>query len=53
MLVFLTLRLFVIYRVFHPALRHGLGWVDFDFYCYTVCPILLGLTGIWQKHLGS
>ena len=32
---------------------HGLGYVDLDFECSTVCPILLGLTGIWQKQLGS
>ena len=30
-----------------------LGWVDYDFECFTVCPILPGLTGIWQKRLGS
>ena len=27
----------------------NLGWVD----CSTVCPILLGLVGIWQKWLKS
>ena len=31
------------------ALRPGL--VDFDFGHSTVCPVLLGLTGIWQKWL--
>ena len=30
-----------------------LGWVDLDFECSTVCPILPGLKGIWQKWLGS
>ena len=32
---------------------HGLGWVDFDFGCYTVFPILLGQMGIWQNPLGN
>ena len=26
----------------------GLDWVDLDFECSTVCPILPGLMGIWQ-----
>ena len=30
-----------------------LGFVDLNFECSTVCPILLGLMGIWQKRLGS
>ena len=29
----------------------GLGCVDFNFDCSTVCPILLGLMGIWLKQL--
>ena len=35
-----------------PSAR-GLGWVDFNFECSTVCLILPGLMGIWQKRLGS
>ena len=31
----------------------GLGLVDLDFECFTVCPILLRLMRIWQKRLGS
>ena len=31
----------------------GLGWVDMNFECSTVCPILPGLMGIWQKRLGK
>ena len=30
-----------------------LGYVDLDFECCTVCPILPGLMGIWQKQLGK
>ena len=30
---------------------HGLGWVDLDFDRSTVCPILTGQMGIWQKQL--
>ena len=30
-----------------------MGWVDFDFGCYTVFPILLGQMGIWQNPLGN
>ena len=39
------------YRVTH--LLANLGWVDLGFDCSTVCPILLGLVGIWQKRLSS
>ena len=39
------------YRVTH--LLANLGWVDLDFDCSTVCPILLGLVGILQKFLSS
>ena len=39
------------YRVIH--LLCDLGWVEFDISCSTVCPVLLGLMGIWQKWLGS
>ena len=35
-----------------PAAR-GLGWVDLNFECSTVCPILPRLMGIWQKELGK
>ena len=35
-----------------PSAR-GLGWVDLDFEYSTVCPILPGLMGIWQKWQGS
>ena len=35
-----------------PSAR-GLGFVDLDFECSTVRPILLGLMGIWQKGLSS
>ena len=31
----------------------GLGLVDFNFDCSTVCPTLPRLVGIWQKWLGS
>ena len=31
----------------------NLGWVDMDFNCSTVCQILLGLVGIWQKRLSK
>ena len=40
-----------VYRVSH--LLVDLGWVDLDFECSAVCPILPGLMGIWQKWLGS
>ena len=40
-----------IYRVAH--LVADLGWLDLDFECSTVCPILPGLMGIWQKGLGK
>ena len=35
-----------------PSAR-GLGWVDLNFECSTVCPILPMLMGIRQKQLGS
>ena len=31
----------------------GVGEVDLNFECFTVCPILPGLMGIWQKRLCS
>ena len=37
------------YRVSH--LVWDLGLVDCDFECSPVCPVLLGLVGIWQKRL--
>ena len=40
-----------LYRVTH--LLANLGWVDLDFDCSTVCPILLGLVWIWQKWLST
>ena len=33
-----------------PSTR-GMGWVDLNFECSIVCPILPGLMGIWQKQL--
>ena len=39
------------FRVIHLLL--DLSWVDFDFSYSTVCPVLLGLMGIWQKRLCS
>ena len=33
-----------------PCARR-LGWYDVDFECSTVCPILRGLMGIWQRRL--
>ena len=30
-----------------------LSWVDLNFECSTVCPILPGLVGIWQKRLAK
>ena len=44
--------MFLVYRVIH-LLGEDLGWVDFDFSCSTICPILLRLLGIWQNRLGS
>ena len=35
-----------------PSAR-ALGWIDLDFECSTVCPILTWLMGIWQKRLGK
>ena len=35
-----------------PSAR-GLGRADLNFECSTVCPILPGLMGIWQKRLGK
>ena len=43
--------LIYLYRVAH--LVANLGWVDFKFDCSTVCLILPGLMGVWQKRLGS
>ena len=37
------------YRMTH--LLANLGWIDLDFDCSTVCPILLGLMGMCQKRL--
>ena len=42
---------FPLYRVAH--LVADLGWVDLDFECSTVCPIMSGLMGIWQKELSK
>ena len=42
---------FPLYRVAH--LVADLGWVDLDFECSTVCPIMSGLMGIWQKGLSK
>ena len=39
------------YRVSH--LLVDLGWVGIDFSCANICPVLLGLLGIWQKRLCS
>ena len=39
------------YRVAH--LVANLGWVDLNFDYSTVCLILPGLMGVWQKWLGS
>ena len=39
------------YRVAH--LVANLGWVDLNFDYSTVCLILPGLMGVWQKRLGS
>ena len=41
----------IIYRVAH--LVENLGWVDLNFDYSTVCLILPGLMGVWQKRLGS
>ena len=40
-----------IYSVAH--LHANLGWVDLNFHYSTVCLILPGLMGVWQKRLGS
>ena len=40
-----------LYRVAH--LVANLGWVDLNFDYSTVCLILPGLMGVWQKRLGS
>ena len=42
---------FTTYRASH-VLVDWVGWVDLNFKCSTVCPILSGLMGIWQKWLG-
>ena len=39
------------YRVVY--LVSNLGWVDLNFDYSTVCLILPGLMGVWQKRLGS
>ena len=39
------------YRVAHLVVN--LGWVDLNFDYSTVCLILPGLMGVWQKRLGS
>ena len=39
------------YRVIH--LLWDLGWVGLEFSCSTVCPVLLGLMGIWQKRISN
>ena len=43
--------LMFMYRVAH--LVANLGWVDLNFDFFTLCLILPGLMGIWQKRLGS
>ena len=40
----------LLYRVVH--LVANLGWVDMNFDYSTVCLILPGLMGVWQKRLG-
>ena len=39
------------YRVAH--LVANLAWVDLNFDYSTVCLVLPGLMGVWQKRLGS
>ena len=39
------------YRVIHLVVH--LGWVDLDFQCSTVIPVLFGPMGIWQDGLSS
>ena len=39
------------YRVIHLLVDRVR--VDLNFECSTVCPVLLGLMGIWQKQLGK
>ena len=39
------------YRVSHLPVH--LVWVDVYFECSTVCPVLPGLIGIWQKQQGK
>ena len=41
----------IMYRVTH--LLANLGCVDFDLGCSTLCLVLPGLTGNWQKWLNS
>ena len=43
--------LYTDYKVAH--LVANLGWVDLNFDYSTVCLILPGLMGVWQKWLGS
>ena len=37
------------YRAAH--LLADLSWVDLDFECSIICPVLLELLGIWQQRL--
>ena len=37
----------------HVLVHRGFRRVDLNFECSTVCPILPGLMGIWQKRLGK
>ena len=41
--------LYILYRLTH--LLMNLGWVDFNFGCYTLCLVLPGLMGNWQNWL--
>ena len=40
------------YQIQGVPCARGLGFVDLNFECSTVCPILLGLMGICHKRLG-
>ena len=49
------LTLILVFQLGHPvqgdSSARGLGWVDLNFECFTVCAVLPGLMGIWQKWL--
>ena len=41
----------ILYRVSHFSRATGMGWIEFDFECCSVCPILPDLLEFWQELL--